>query len=260
MPIPTTSLDHARLGVAVVGTGRLGAALALALEAAGLDVAGPLGRGETSPAAVTLLCVPDGEIAAAAERARADAYGGLIGHTSGATPLTVLEGAGRAAFALHPLQTFAGGEAPERFRGVGCAVAGTTPEALSTAWRLAELVGMRPFEIADSERAAYHAAASMASNFLVTLQAAAEELAAGAGLERSEARALLAPLVRSTVENWVARGPEEALTGPVARGDDATVERQREAVGSVAPDLLPLFDELVAGTRSLAGRALGVAA
>ena len=118
------------------------------------------------------------------------------------------------------------------------------------AWRL----GMQPFAIADADRAAYHAAASIASNFLLALQATAEEVAGGAGLERSEARELLAPLVRSTVENWAAHGPERALTGPVARGDEVTVERQREAVAQVAPGSLPLFDALVARTRALAGR------
>ena len=87
-----------------------------------------------------------------------------------------------------------------------------------------------------SEAAAYMA--SIASNFLVTLQAAAETVAAGAGLDASEARALLAPLVTSTVQNWATRGPERALTGPVARGDEATVELQRQAVVEAAPDRL----------------------
>jgi predicted short-subunit dehydrogenase-like oxidoreductase (DUF2520 family) len=256
----TTPPDHVRVSVAVVGTGRLGTALARALDAAAVEVSGPLGRGEVPLGDVMLLCVPDEEIAAAADAARAAGFDGPIGHTSGATPLAVLEGEGRAAFALHPLQTFAGGEAPERFRGIGCAVAGSTPSALATARALAERLGMRPFELADSQRAAYHAAASVASNFLVTLQAAAEELAAGAGLERGEARELLAPLVRSTVENWASRGPERALTGPVARGDLATVERQRQAVESVAAHLLPLFDELVERTEAVASTRSAVTA
>jgi predicted short-subunit dehydrogenase-like oxidoreductase (DUF2520 family) len=133
-------------------------------------------------------------------------------------------------------------------------VAGTTDEALGTATALAAVLGMRPFEIDDAGRAAYHAAASIASNFLVTLESAAEAVAGGAGLEPAEARELLAPLVRSTVENWAARGPERALTGPVARGDDATVARQREAVAEVAPELLELFDAMTGRTRALAGR------
>jgi predicted short-subunit dehydrogenase-like oxidoreductase (DUF2520 family) len=111
---------------------------------------------------------------------------------------------------------------------------------------------MRPFEIDDEGRAAYHAAASVASNFLVTLQAAAEAIAAGAGLGRGEARELLMPLVNQTVKNIAELGPEAALTGPIARGDEATVEAQRAAVEQVAPELLGLFDELAQRTRALA--------
>lgn len=88
----------------------------------------------------------------------------------------------------------------------------------------------------------------------MTLQAAAESIAAGAGLEPHEARALLLPLVRRTVENLAEHGPERALTGPIARGDHATVDAQRRAVEEVAPHLLELFDELVRHTHSLAGR------
>jgi predicted short-subunit dehydrogenase-like oxidoreductase (DUF2520 family) len=92
----------------------------------------------------------------------------------------------------------------------------------------------------------------MASNFLVTLQAAAERLALAAGLEPSEARQLLAPLVRRSVDNWAELGPEAALTGPIVRGDERTVEAQRQAVAAVAPELLDLFDELARQTRALA--------
>ena len=234
--------------VSIVGAGRLGTALAGALRAAGLDVHGPTGRGEPVPRAdAVLLCVPDGEIAEAAEAAGAAAP--LIGHCSGATPIA---GLGQGAFGLHPLQTFAGGEGPERFRGAGCAVAGATADSLGAAASLARILGMRPFEIEDSGRAAYHAAASIASNFLVTLEDAAERVAVGAGLDPADARELLAPLVRSTVENWAVRGPEGALTGPIARGDEATVVSQREAVAEAAPELLALFDELAERTRALA--------
>jgi hypothetical protein len=73
-------------------------------------------------------------------------------------------------------------------------------------------------------------------------------VAATAGLDRE----LLVPLVRQTVENWASLGPERALTGPVARGDDETVARQRDAIAARTPDLLPLFDALVIATRDLA--------
>ena len=253
MSTPERAPAAAPANVAIVGAGRLGTALTRALRAAGAEVRGPLGRGAVDTAEAIVLCVPDSEIAAAAATVAGAAP--LVGHTSGATGLDVLEPAGAAAFGLHPLQTFAGGDAPERFRGVGCAVAGSAPHALEAAAGLAARVGMRPFPIADADRAAYHAAASIASNFLVTLQAAAEEAAAAAGIAPADARALLAPLVRATVENWAALGPERALTGPLARGDEATVEAQRAALADSCPELLPLFDELAERTRALAGRA-----
>ena len=237
------------LRVGIVGAGRVGTALAQALRGAGVAVEGPLGRGQRPVRCdAIVLCVPDAEIAAAAEIATAAAP--LIGHTSGATPLSALAHAGVPAFGLHPLQSFA--HPGVRFEGAGAAVAGSTPEALAFATGLAERLGMRPFEIDDEGRAASHAAASVASNFLVTLQAAAESIAAGAGLEREEARELLMPLVRQTVENVAELGPEAALTGPIARGDEATVEAQRAAVEQVAPELLGLFDELARRTRALA--------
>jgi predicted short-subunit dehydrogenase-like oxidoreductase (DUF2520 family) len=107
---------------------------------------------------------------------------------------------------------------------------------------------MRPTAISEDERTAYHAAASIASNFLITLEMAAERLAASASVRRE----LLGPLVRATVENWIEVGGERALTGPVARGDDETVAAQRVAVAERTPDLLPLFDALTEATRALA--------
>ena len=146
----------------------------------------------------------------------------LSGHCSGATGLGELTP--HEAFSLHPLMTVTADGAD--FAGAGAAIAGSTPRALDFASEIAHALGMRPVEIAEADRAAYHAAASIASNFLVTLEAAAERVAGAAGVERAQ----LVPLVRATVENWARLGPERALTGPVARGDEATVERQRAAV------------------------------
>lgn len=234
----------------VVGRGRLGPVIARALRAAGIDVHGPTGRGEpVAPADVVVLCVPDAAIAVAAHAAReALGPGVLIGHTSGATPIARTG----VDFGLHPLQTFVGDEPPEVFHGIGFGIAGATPAALAVAGELAARLGGRAVPISDEQRAAYHAAASIASNFTVTLLAAAEQVAASAGFAEDDARALLAPLVRRTVDNWAARGPAAALTGPVARGDAQTVTRQREAVASGAPGVLPLFDALTASTADLA--------
>jgi predicted short-subunit dehydrogenase-like oxidoreductase (DUF2520 family) len=218
----------------------MGSALAVALP---FEVVGPLGRG-ASPEGVdaVLLCVPDGEIASAAALIESDL---AVGHCSGATGLDALAGHPEA-FSLHPLMTVTGAGA--EFAGAGAAIAGSTPRALAVARALAESVQMRPFEVDDGDRAAYHAAASIASNFLVTLEAAAERVAQTAGVPRDA----LVPLVRATVENWARLGAADALTGPVARGDVETVARQRAAVADRTPELVALFDALVAATGALA--------
>jgi predicted short-subunit dehydrogenase-like oxidoreductase (DUF2520 family) len=227
--------------LAIIGGGRVGNSMTAALGRAGYEITGPLGRGADGQGAdAVLLCVPDGEIAAAAALI---VPGPLVGHCSGATGLDVL--APHEAFSLHPLMTVTAEGAD--FAGAGAAVAGSTPRALAHAADLAEALGMRPVEIDERDRAAYHAAASIASNFLVTVEAAAERIAATVGVERE----LLVPLVRASVENWARLGPERALTGPVVRGDHITVARQRAAVEEVAGDLLALFDALVEGTRAL---------
>jgi predicted short-subunit dehydrogenase-like oxidoreductase (DUF2520 family) len=237
-------LDRIPTPLAIVGAGRLGTALAAALRATGLEIDGPLGRGGGAEGAgAVLLCVPDGAIA---DAAAAVTPGVPVGHCSGATGLEVL--AGHEAFGFHPLMTVAvyGAQA---FAGAGAAIAGSTPRALAVARELAERLGMHATTVADEDRAAYHAAASIASNYLVALEGAAERLAGTAGVER----ALLAPIVRATVDNWARLGAECALTGPIARGDEATVARQRAAVEERTPDLLPLFDALADATRRLAG-------
>jgi predicted short-subunit dehydrogenase-like oxidoreductase (DUF2520 family) len=231
--------------LAIVGRGRLGNALANALQDSGLELLGPFGRGyDGDRAGAVLLCVPDGEIAVAAASVTP---GPVVGHCSGATGLQPLSP--HEAFSLHPLMTVtaAGGS----FAGAGAAIAGSTPRALGLAAALADALGMRAVEVAEADRTAYHAAASIASNFLVTLEAAAERVAATAGVDRT----LLVPLVRAAVENWASLGAERALTGPVARGDEATVAAQREAIADRAPELEPLFDALVDATRALAREA-----
>jgi predicted short-subunit dehydrogenase-like oxidoreductase (DUF2520 family) len=230
--------------VAVIGRGRVGRALSRALRQRGFEVSDPLGRrGDPGGFDAVLLCVPDAEIAAAAALVEP---GPLVGHCSGATTLDAL--APHERFAVHPLMTITADDGAGRFAGAGAAIAGNTPRALDCAWRLAVALEMRPFELSDGDRAAYHAAASIASNFLVTLEAAAERLADDVGADRE----LLVPLVRATVDNWARLGPEHALTGPVARGDESTVAAQRAAVAERTPELLEMFDALVDATRALA--------
>ena len=226
--------------LAIVGDGRMGRALVAALSGA----AGPFGRGfDGDGFDAVLLAVPDSQIAVAAG---AIAPGRMVGHCAGALGLNLL--APHEAFGMHPLMTVTRSSAT--FAGAGAAVVGSTPRALAFAYELAAALGMHSVEIADEDRAAYHAAASVASNFLVTLEDAAETLLRTTGADR----AILVPLVRAAVENWATLGGPAALTGPIARGDEATVARQRAAIAERAPELLPLFDAMCETTRALAIR------
>jgi predicted short-subunit dehydrogenase-like oxidoreductase (DUF2520 family) len=223
--------------LAIVGAGRMGHALVAALAAAH----GPFGRGFDGVGYDTvLLAVPDGAIG---DAAAVIGRGPLVGHCAGAIGLAVL--AGHEAFGLHPLMTVT--RAGAAFRGAGAAVAGSTPRALAVARHLATELGMHAVEISDRDRPAYHAAASIAANFLVTLEDAAEQLLATTGADRR----ILVPLVRAAMENWAALGGRTAITGPIARGDEATVKRQRAAVAERTPELLALFDALCEQTRAM---------
>jgi predicted short-subunit dehydrogenase-like oxidoreductase (DUF2520 family) len=233
----------------VVGRGRVGGSLARAAEIAGIE-ARLAGRDEpTDGAGAVLICVPDDAIAEVCGRIATSAPP-LVGHVSGAGTLDLLAAArerGASTFSLHPLQTFA--DDRTTVDGTPAAIAGSDAAAVSYARALAEALGMRPFEVPEESRAAYHAAAAMASNLLVALEESAAELVEKLGIEG--ARELLAPLVLRTASNWAERGPA-ALTGPIARGDRATVERHRTALTEIAPELLPLYDALAARAEAIA--------
>ena len=227
----------------LVGRGRVGRSLAAAAERAGIDarLASHEEADSIPGGTAVLLCVPDDAITEMAGRLGSSPPA-LVGHVSGATTLDALAPAaerGAATFSLHPLQTFADGETPTE--GTPAAVAGSTDESLEYARALADALGMRPFEVPEEQRAAYHAAAAMASNLLVALEESAAEVLARIGV--GDARELLTPLVLRTAANWAERGPA-ALTGPVARGDRATVQRHRVALAENAPELVRLYDVL----------------
>jgi len=226
----------------VVGAGRLGTVLAQALSSHPA-----LRRGEPVPAdaEVVLLLVPDGKIA---EVAATIPPGPLLGHCSGATGLDVF--GDREGFSLHPLMSVPTGSDPSVLRGAGAAVDGTSERALAVAHQLAEHLGMIATRVAPEDRVAYHAAGAIAANFLVALEACAERLAATTGITREQ----LAPLVLATAEQWARMGPEAALTGAIARGDEGTVERHRAAIAERTPELLPVWTELAEVTRAVAGR------
>jgi len=233
-----------RLAITVIGAGRAGTLLSQAFIDAGHSVTGPLRRGQTldeSPD-VVFLCVSDESIGDVAAAVPAEV---IIGHCCGAHGAELL--GVRGGFSLHPLMTITEDSKPEALLGAFASVDGSNQAMLELAHQLAASIGMRSTRIAPDDRPAYHAAASIASNFLVTVEAAAEQLAGQAGLPREA----LVPLVRATVENWASKGSAGALTGPISRGDEATVARQRAAVEEHAPQLLELFDSLCQATREL---------
>jgi pantoate--beta-alanine ligase len=240
--------------LAVIGAGRVGRSIARAARDAGLDVT-LSGRRDALAAAeeteIALLCVPDSAIVdACATVSAAVPPLRYIGHTSGATGLDALQAAARRGartFSIHPLQTVHDGTAT--LTGAPCAVSGSDGDARRIATALATRLGMRPFGLDEEHRATYHAAASIASNYLVALEELAAELLERTGAD--DARELLAPLVLRTAANWAEHG-RDALTGPIARGDEETVERHLDAIAEVAPELLDTYRALAERTRALA--------
>jgi len=219
--------------VRVVGTGRAGSAIAGRLAERGLTVLA--GREALADADLVLLAVPDSAIAGVAERV---SIGPWVAHVSGATSLSALAPHARR-FSVHPLQTLTLDRGPEQLDGAWAAVTAETDDALEAARWLAETLGLQPFDLADADKPLYHAGAAMASNFLVTLHAAAARL-----LEESGAPPeALVPLMTRTIENGF------VLTGPIARGDWSTVEAHLRALDERAPDLAPLYRALAKATR-----------
>lgn len=232
--------------VCLVGPGRLGRTLALCLRERGVAVT-LLGRRDAPVASpLTLLTVPDREIAAAA---RAVPPGGVLLHCSGATELAPLRPHAPAG-SFHPLMTFPGPEqqAPD-LAGVPVALAGD-PEAIAAGAALAELLGLRPFTV-PGDRRLYHAAAVLAGNFAIALLAEASRALAGAGVPAEMAPALLAPLALTSLRNAASLGPAAALTGPVARGDTAVIEGHQTALADLDGETRAVYDTLLTAARRL---------
>ncbi|HEY6963449.1 MAG TPA: DUF2520 domain-containing protein [Gaiellaceae bacterium] len=212
--------------ITVIGTGRAGSAIAARLRERGVAL--------RDDGELRLLCVPDRAIA---DVAGAIEPGPWVAHVSGATPLAALEPHARR-FSVHPLQTLTKDRGPEQLDGAWGGITAETADAHEHALWLAATLGLHPFELADDRRAVYHAGASIASNFLVTLYRVAADLVAQAGAP-SEA---LVPLLERTIENGF------QLTGPIARGDWATVDRHREVLAGTA--YAALYDALAEATRA----------
>jgi predicted short-subunit dehydrogenase-like oxidoreductase (DUF2520 family) len=215
----------------VIGSGRVGSAVAARLRERGFAV-------DADDPELVLLCVPDGAIASVATEVP---VGPWLAHVSGATPLAALEPHERR-FSVHPLQTFTRLRGAEQLDGAWAAVTAETDDARAIGRWLAETLGLRPFDLADSARTLYHAGAVFGSNYIVTLQRAASLLfeAAGAPPEALE------PLMRRTIENGF------ELTGPISRGDWATVAAHRAAIAESRPELDHLYETLAGATLALA--------
>jgi len=226
---------------------------------------------EPPPSPLFLLTVPDAELpsvaaalAAAVRESADDGPQWAVAHVSGATSTDVLApcaAAGALTFSFHPLQTLSDPAlGPERLRGAAIAVTpgsqdpASAEQASAFAFRLARALGARPFRLAERDRALYHAAAVVASNYLVALEAVAERLFLESGLPQEQVLDAFLPLVRGAVDNIAAGGTLSALTGPLARGDVETVERHLLALEERTPDLLPLYTTLGVATLDLVRR------
>src|SRR6185312_12111642 len=259
-----------RNDIAIVGPGTLGSALARALHGAGCRVAeiiarddrqslrraGTVARKIESSATTTAraefsarviwICVPDDSISQVAAQIADDRDWSrkIVVHSSGALSATVLsafKAQGAEIASAHPLMTFVLDSAPN-FSGVPFALEGDT-KALTMIAALVRRIGGTPFRIPARAKAAYHAFGFFSSPALAALVAAAEQVGALAGLDARRCRELMEPIVRQTIDNCFRTTPQQAFSGPLRRGDVATVRKHLDVLSS-HPDLLALYRSL----------------
>jgi predicted short-subunit dehydrogenase-like oxidoreductase (DUF2520 family) len=207
--------------VYVIGAGRVGSAVKARLAERGIV--------ERPDADVILICVPDRAIEAAVRCQTPDASQ-WVAHTSGATPLSALDPHPRR-FGLHPLRSFTRARGPEQLDGTPAAITAESDEAREVGFELARLLGLEPFALAEDDRALYHAGASIASNYLVTLHRAAAEIFREVGAPEGGIRSLMQSVIDNGFE----------LTGPIERGDWETVDLHLDAIRRRKPKLEPLY-------------------
>jgi len=250
--------------VAIIGAGRVGTALGILLHRRGYPIRGvvcrSLERAEASVrligqgvpctdaafgaagAQVVLITVPDGAIVEAARQVRTGRRfgpGDLLVHTSGALPASVLRGGapedGGGCLSMHPIQSVAEPRSgAERLVGAYFGLEGD-PQAVEAGERIVADIGGVPLRLAPGAKALYHAAACVASNYLVTLIDVSLRLLEQAGVGRRDGLAALERLISATAANAAALGVPEALTGPIERGDAQTIDAHLEALGSLSP-------------------------
>lgn len=226
-----------------------------------LPIAASLGEIDPSQYDLLWIATADSAIASTA-RSLAEERGEwkeiIAIHSSGATPPSALDPLGERGartFALHPNGSFTGAEPIPA--GLLWSISTNDPTSVAAARSLLEPIAPRIVVIRDEMRPLYHAAASVASNYSVTLFAAAVELYRRAGLSESDARDVVSSFIAGSAARAANVGAREALTGPIARGDVEVYRRQRDAVARDASEYLDLFDALAQATAVLAGRDLG---
>jgi predicted short-subunit dehydrogenase-like oxidoreductase (DUF2520 family) len=246
--------------IAIVGVGRLGSAMSLALTKAGYRVNEVISRdtpasqkraretaGKTRSFTTTLrtanldsdliwFCVPDREIAVAARALirSAEWKGKVAFHSSGALAsdeLNVLRRRGAAVASVHPMMTFVPGSIPS-LKGVAFALEGDA-KAIRAARRVTRDLGGEAFPISKANKIAYHALGGFSSPLLVAMLATAEQVARAAGLSAAQARKIMLPIARQTLANYSALGPAGAFSGPIVRGDVAIVRGHLRALQKI---------------------------
>ncbi|MEM6325865.1 MAG: DUF2520 domain-containing protein [Bacteroidota bacterium] len=266
---------------AIVGAGAAGRVLALRLTEAGYPVravisrtqahAETLARAVGAPVAsadledlprdvsLVLLCVPDDQLADVAELltgVRLRWPDVVVAHVSGAIPSDALEPLameGAAVLSFHPLQTLTRRDGADALEGAYVGLEGPS-RGIAAGIELAVGLGLRYVVIPAEAKPRYHLAAVMTSNFLVTLLGVVQEVLASLDIGRRDGLAMLEPLLRGTLDSLASRGPEEALTGPVVRGDMETIHRHGLALRQHLPQLVPAYAALSVETVRLAVR------
>jgi predicted short-subunit dehydrogenase-like oxidoreductase (DUF2520 family) len=244
--------ERRQAGVAVIGTGNWGTSLAAALDAAGL-LAGRVHASRrvdsnSLDARILWLCVPDAAIAATAEwlaEEHPDLSGQLVVHSSGALDRSVLaaaEQAGARTASVHPMMSF-----PTRrvvpLAGVRFGVETADTASRRELFKLIRRLDGRPFAIEGKGKAMYHAGAMFGSPLLVAALDAGVRCMQQAGIEEKEALALLGPMAAATVANVQRQGLRRSFSGPIARGDTATLKLHRNALAS-HPLMAQVYDAL----------------
>ena len=201
----------------------------------------------TKTADIVFITTPDGIIEATCNQiAENNGFkeNAVVFHCSGSLPSTILAAAdkcGAITGSIHPLQSFATTDEDKNpFEGIIAAVEGQE-KAVETGLVIAADLKAKGFKIQTNAKTMYHASAVVASNFLVTLAEFAYDLLEVSGIEKKDAYAVLGPLIEGTLSNIKKVGPVDALTGPVVRGDVATVTEHLNEINDKTPDLAALY-------------------